>query len=47
MAREKVYAVPEHLDQEIARLKLRALGVKIDKLTPEQEKHLASWQEGT
>ncbi|HZH13594.1 MAG TPA: adenosylhomocysteinase [Archangium sp.] len=44
---KKVYPVPEHLDQEIARLKLRAMGVKIDKLTPEQVKYLGSWQEGT
>jgi len=44
---KKVYEVPEHLDQEIARLKLRAMGVKIDKLTPEQVKYLGSWQEGT
>ncbi|AKJ07582.1 adenosylhomocysteinase [Archangium gephyra] len=44
---KKVYAVPEHLDQEIARLKLRAMGVKIDKLTPAQVKYLGSWQEGT
>jgi adenosylhomocysteinase len=43
----KVYAVPQLLDQEIARLKLKALGVKIDKLTPQQEKYLASWEEGT
>jgi adenosylhomocysteinase len=44
---KKVYEVPAHLDQEIARLKLRAMGVKIDKLTPEQLKYLGSWQEGT
>ena len=44
---KKVYPVPEEIDREIARLKLRAMGVKIDKLTPEQEKYLASWQEGT
>ncbi|HEX8434899.1 adenosylhomocysteinase [Archangium sp.] len=42
-----VYAVPEPLDQEIARLKLKAMGVKVDKLTPEQVKYLGSWQEGT
>jgi adenosylhomocysteinase len=44
---KKVYAVPEDIDREIARLKLKAMGVKIDKLTPEQEKYLASWEEGT
>jgi adenosylhomocysteinase len=43
----KVYTVPEEIDQEIARIKLRAMGVKIDVLTPEQEKYLASWEEGT
>jgi adenosylhomocysteinase len=44
---KKVYPVPAEIDSEIARLKLRAMGVKIDKLTPEQEHYLASWQEGT
>ena len=43
----EVYAVPEKIDNEIARLKLKALGTKIDRLTPEQKKYLASWQEGT
>jgi adenosylhomocysteinase len=43
----KVYPVPTDIDQEIARLKLRSMGVTIDKLTPEQEKYMASWQEGT
>ncbi len=43
----KVYSVPENIDKEIARLKLKSMGVSIDKLTPEQEKYLASWQEGT
>ncbi len=42
-----VYAVPEDIDQEIARLKLRAMGIEIDTLTPEQEHYLASWEEGT
>jgi adenosylhomocysteinase len=44
---KKVYPVPAGIDREIARLKLRAMGVRIDKLTPEQERYLASWQEGT
>ncbi|MDY7227523.1 adenosylhomocysteinase [Hyalangium rubrum] len=44
---KKVYGVPEHIDQEIARLKLKSLGVKIDALTKEQVKYLASWNEGT
>ena len=43
----KVYDVPKHLDDEVARLKLAAMGVQIDSLTPEQEKYLASWDEGT
>ena len=42
-----VYAVPEDIDQAIARIKLAAMGVNIDKLTAEQEHYLASWQEGT
>lgn len=44
---KKVHSVPVDIDREIARLKLAAMGVGIDKLTPEQEKYLASWQEGT
>ncbi|HEV2206109.1 MAG TPA: adenosylhomocysteinase [Candidatus Acidoferrales bacterium] len=43
----QVYAVPEHLDQQIAKLKLESMGFQIDKLTPEQEQYLASWNEGT
>ena len=43
----KVYSVPEELDKKVARLKLEAMGVKIDKLTAEQEEYLASWNEGT
>jgi adenosylhomocysteinase len=42
-----VIGVPEEIDREVARLKLAALGVSIDKLTPEQQKYLASWHEGT
>ena len=44
---KKVYPVPEELDKEIARLKLRALGVEIDRLTSEQEEYLRSWKRGT
>ncbi|HKX12654.1 MAG TPA: adenosylhomocysteinase [bacterium] len=44
---QRVYDVPKNIDQEISRLKLKALGVKIDILSPEQERYLASWQEGT
>jgi len=43
----KVYAIPEEIDQEIARFKLQSMGIKIDLLTPEQEAYLNSWQEGT
>ncbi|MBI4462534.1 MAG: adenosylhomocysteinase [Acidobacteria bacterium] len=43
----KVYPVPEEIDRQVARLKLEAMGVAIDKLTPEQESYLASWSEGT
>jgi adenosylhomocysteinase len=42
-----VYVLPDDLDQEVARLKLEAMGGGLEKLTPEQEKYLASWQEGT
>jgi adenosylhomocysteinase len=42
-----VYALPEELDKEIARLKLEAMGVKIDTLTAEQEHYLSQWEEGT
>ena len=45
--KNQVYSVPEHLDQQIAKLKLESMGVLIDKLTPEQEHYLASWNEGT
>ncbi len=44
---QMVYTVPEEIDREIARLKLHAMGVEIDYLTPEQEKYLTSWEEGT
>ncbi len=43
----QVYSVPEEIDREIARIKLDAMNVKIDALTPEQVKYLNSWQEGT
>lgn len=44
---KKVYCVPEVIDKEIARLKLESMGIKIDKLTEEQQKYLSSWQMGT
>jgi len=43
----QVYVVPKNIDEKIASLKLQAMGVKIDTLTPEQKKYLTSWQEGT
>jgi len=43
----KVYPVPEEIDKQVARLKLTSMGISIDTLTPEQEKYLTSWQEGT
>ena len=44
---KKVYSVPADIDAEIARIKLQAMGIKIDTLTEEQVKYLNSWQEGT
>jgi adenosylhomocysteinase len=43
----KVYPVPEEIDNEIGRLKLKAMNIKIDSLTKEQKKYLESWEEGT
>jgi len=42
-----VYAVPEAIDKNIARLKLKSMGIKIDTLTSEQKKYLSSWESGT
>jgi adenosylhomocysteinase len=44
---KRVYDVPPQVDQSVARTKLKARGVKIDKLTPEQKKYLSSWEMGT
>jgi adenosylhomocysteinase len=44
---KRVYPVPEEIDREVARLKLHAMGVEIDSLTPEQERYLSSWEHGT
>jgi adenosylhomocysteinase len=44
---KKVYVVPKDIDDEIARLKLATMGIDIDRLTEEQAKYLASWDEGT
>jgi adenosylhomocysteinase len=43
----KVYVVPEEIDKEIARLKLETMGLRVDMLTDEQTRYLASWDEGT
>ena len=43
----RVYTVPQEVDQEIARIKLDAMGIKIDTLTEEQAAYLDSWEEGT
>ncbi len=43
----RVYTLPAELDKEIARLKLHAMGIRIDRLTPEQDKYLNSWESGT
>jgi adenosylhomocysteinase len=45
--KKTVYGVPVEIDQEIARLKLASMGIKIDNLTAEQKKYLASWEMGT
>jgi len=43
----QVYPVPEEIDKQVARLKLNSMGIDIDTLTPEQDRYLTSWQEGT
>ena len=45
--KKKVYPVPQAIDQEIAQIKLQAMGIEIDALTDEQKKYLASWETGT
>jgi adenosylhomocysteinase len=44
---KKVYSVPDHIDEEVAQLKLAAFGIDIDTPTPEQLKYMSSWSEGT
>ena len=44
---KQVYPVPKAIDEQIAALKLKALGVDIDTLTPKQREYLASWELGT
>lgn len=43
----EVHSVPREIDEEVARLKLASMGVRIDTLTPEQQRYLSSWEEGT
>jgi adenosylhomocysteinase len=43
----RVYPVPEAIDREVGRLKLRSMGLSIDRLTGEQRKYLSSWEQGT
>ncbi len=43
----KVYTVPKEIDENVAELKLKAMGIKIDKLTEEQQKYLSTWEMGT
>jgi len=43
----KVYSVPREIDETVARLKLKAMGIEIDELTEEQKRYLSSWSMGT
>jgi adenosylhomocysteinase len=43
----KVHPVPREIDEQVALLKLKAMGIGIDELTPEQAEYLASWKMGT
>ena len=43
----KVYVLPKSLDQMVAKLKLKAMGMGLETLTPEQKRYLNSWKEGT
>lgn len=43
----KVYNVPKEIDDKVAKLKLKSMGIKIDSFTDEQKKYIASWEEGT
>ena len=45
--KNQVYSVPKEIDATVAHLKLNAMGIEIDKLTPEQERYLSAWEEGT
>lgn len=43
----KVYRPPDFIDEVVSKMKLKAMGIQIDRLTPEQKRYLSSWQEGT
>ena len=43
----KVYPVPKEIDDDVAKLKLSSMHIKVDKLTKEQRKYLATWELGT
>ena len=43
----EVYYVPQNIEENVADLKLKSMGINIDKLTPEQEEYLSSWNMGT
>jgi adenosylhomocysteinase len=43
----EVIDVPRNIDDRVANLKLKAMGLRIEKLTPKQKKYLTSWQDGT
>jgi adenosylhomocysteinase len=45
--KDEVYRVPEDIDNRVAKMKLETMGIKIEKLTKEQEKYLGSWSTGT
>lgn len=44
---KKVYKISSEIDQEIARIKLKTMGISVDRLTPEQEEYLSAWEAGT
>jgi adenosylhomocysteinase len=44
---KQVYVVPQAIDEEVARLKLAAIGIVLDEMTPEQQAYVSSWQHGT
>ena len=43
----KVHTVPKEIDEKVAELKLKSMGINIDELTAEQKKYLSTWEMGT